>query len=76
MRNDAIIDNTFTLNVNTDFTIDYKFKQDVPALDMEVCDTGIASDNCSHSPSAYLTGDLYPAALPDAFALSFASVPA
>ena len=42
-RDDALIDKTFTFNVGTDFTIDYKFKKDVPAIDKDLCDTGLSS---------------------------------
>ena len=48
VKNDAIIDNMFTINDVSDLTIGYKFKQDVHALDLNICDTGSVSDNCYH----------------------------
>ena len=75
-KDDAITDKKFYLNADIDFTIDYKFKRDVSALDMEVCDTGCSGCGiCSHLPAGYVQGQLYPESLPAEFGLSFAEVP-
>ena len=48
--------------------MDYKFKQDVAALDQHVCSA------CNFAPAGYVAGQLYAGALASTFQISFAVV--
>ena len=58
-RNDVTASSPFTLFDTMDFIIKYKFKQNVAAVDQEVCSADTACTHCimcSHSPADFVTG--------------------